>query len=75
MRGVAWAVRGLAQVGGAELAPKRFASTRFTPGFVRADDRASAEDKGHHSARPSAETEEVSTFVVFLASDDPLRDR
>ena len=52
---------------GAQEHSGQFGAPRLHPD---ADDGAPARGHGHHSARPPAEPEEVSTFIVFLASDE-----
>jgi 3alpha(or 20beta)-hydroxysteroid dehydrogenase len=66
-----WAVRGLAKSAALELAPLNIRVNSIHPGFIRTPMTAKLPDDmvTIPLGRP-AESREVSTFVVFLASDD-----
>ncbi len=66
-----WAVRGLTKSAALELAPLNIRVNSIHPGFIRTPMTANLPDDmvTIPLGRP-AESREVSTFVVFLASDD-----
>jgi 3alpha(or 20beta)-hydroxysteroid dehydrogenase len=66
-----WAVRGLAKSAALELAPLNIRVNSIHPGFIRTPMTAKLpEDMVTIPLGRPAESREVSTFVVFLASDD-----
>jgi 3alpha(or 20beta)-hydroxysteroid dehydrogenase len=66
-----WAVRGLAKSAALELAPLNIRVNSIHPGFIRTPMTAHLpEDLVTIPLGRPAEPEEVSTFVVFLASDE-----
>jgi 3alpha(or 20beta)-hydroxysteroid dehydrogenase len=66
-----WAVRGLAKSAALELAPKNIRVNSVHPGFIRTPMTAHLpEDMVTIPLGRPAEPEEVSKFIVFLASDE-----
>ncbi len=66
-----WAVRGLAKSAALELAPLNIRVNSIHPGFIRTPMTAKLpEDMVTIPLGRPAEPEEVSTFVLFLASDE-----
>jgi 3alpha(or 20beta)-hydroxysteroid dehydrogenase len=66
-----WAVRGLAKSAALELAPLNIRVNSIHPGFIRTPMTANLpEDMVTIPLGRPAESREVSTFVVFLASDE-----
>ncbi len=66
-----WAVRGLAKSAALELAPLNIRVNSIHPGFIRTPMTAKLpEDMVTIPLGRPGESREVSTFVVFLASDD-----
>jgi 3alpha(or 20beta)-hydroxysteroid dehydrogenase len=66
-----WAVRGLAKSAALELAPKNIRVNSVHPGFIKTPMTAHLpEDMVTIPLGRPAEPEEVSTFIVFLASDE-----
>jgi 3alpha(or 20beta)-hydroxysteroid dehydrogenase len=66
-----WAVRGLAKSAALELAPLNIRVNSIHPGFIRTPMTAKLpEDLVTVPLGRPGESREVSTFVVFLASDD-----
>ena len=66
-----WGVRGLAKSAALELAPLNIRVNSIHPGFIRTPMTAHLpEDLVTIPLGRPAESREVSTFVVFLASDE-----
>jgi 3alpha(or 20beta)-hydroxysteroid dehydrogenase len=66
-----WAVRGLSKSAALELAPLKIRVNSIHPGFIRTPMTAGlSEDMVMIPLGRAAESREVSTFVVFLASDE-----
>ena len=66
-----WAVRGLTKSAALELASQNIRVNSVHPGFIRTPmTETSARRHGHHPTGPSGGVREISTFVVFLASDE-----
>ena len=66
-----WAVRGLAKSAAIELGPKNIRVNSIHPGFIRTPmTKHFPDDMVTAPLRRPGKSEEVSTFVVFLVSDE-----
>src|ERR1700744_1747587 len=66
-----WAVRGLTKSAALELAPNNIRVNSIHPGFIRTDMTAKLpQDMLNIPLRRAGEAQDVSTFVLFLASDE-----
>ena len=65
-----WAIRGLTKSAALELAPNNIRVNSLHPGMIRTPMTAHARRSRVQSAGRIGEPVEVSTFVLFLASDE-----